>query len=560
MATRNKLDRGRQAYGRRQWRRAHAALAAADHDGPLDAEDLDRLATAAYLIGEEQEAAAVWARAHHALIDAGSVPAAARCGFWLSFTLLLRGDAAQAAGWLSRCERLLDDTAADCAERGYLLVLRGLLIMARDGAEAACPIFEQSRAQGQQYGNADLIALSLLALGEALIELEDVSQGLALLDEAMIAVTAGEISPILAGVVYCAVILTCRSIFDLPRAREWTEALSAWCAGQPELVSFQGQCLVHRAEILQLKGDWTESLTEARRACERQAARAESGGGGAFYQQAELHRLCGRFDLAEQMYREAGRRGFEPQPGLSQLRLAQGNLDAAVAAIRRVAAEASDRQGPGRSMSRSSILGPYVEIMLAAGDIDSARAGAAALSDLAERFDASVLSAAAAEATGAVVLAEGHAADALAPLRESWTAWQQHGAPYESARVRVRLALACRELGDGDTAGIHFDAARAVFARLGAGPDLRRLERLRAETATKSEAALSPRETDVLTLVASGKTNRQIAGTLGISEHTVARHLTNIFTKLDVTTRTAASAFAFDRGLVRGAAATRARR
>jgi DNA-binding NarL/FixJ family response regulator len=550
MAARNTLERGREAYRRRQWRRAHADLAAADREAPLEAADLDRLATAAYLIGEERLAADAWTRAHRALIDAGSIAAAARCAFWLSLTPLLRGDAAQASGWLARAERLLEQEGTDCVEHGYLLVLRGLVMMKQESAEAACAVFQQGHVVSERFADADLKALSLLARGQALIERAQLSDGLTSLDEAMTAVTAGEISPILAGVVYCAVILTCRSIFDLRRAREWTEALSAWCADQPELVSFQGQCLVHRAEILQHKGDWPEATAVARRACARQAEQSETTGGRAFYRQGELHRLCGRFDLAEQAYREAGLRGCEPQPGLSQLRLAQDDVDAAAASIRRVIAEAGDRQGPARGTARSVVLGPYVEIMLAAGDIDAARSGAEDLSLLAGAFAAPVLRAAAAEAQGAVLLADDETTPALAVLREAWTAWQQQQAPYEAARVRVLIAMACRRLGDHDTADIHFDAARSVFERLGAGPDLERVERLRADAAgpARIESPLSARELEVLALVAAGRTNHEIAGRLGISAHTVARHLSNIFTKLGVGSRAAASAFALDAG------------
>lgn len=553
MTPAEKLARGRDAFSRRRWRRAYTELSAADGDAALEAVDLERLAVAAYLIGEEKDAAAAWTRAHHTLVDGGAVTAAARCGFWLSLTLLLRGDAAQSAGWLARTERLLEDAGTDGAESGYVLALRGLLTMGRGDTDAACAIFEQSRAAGERLSDADLKTLSLLARGQALIQLTRIAEGLAALDEAMIAVTAGETSPIMAGVVYCAVILTCRSILDLRRAGEWTAALGEWCAVQPELVAFQGQCLVHRSEILQMRGDWPAAVAEAARACEQQAAQSDTGGGRAFYQQAELHRLCGRFEQAEQLYKEAGLRGCEPQPGLARLRLAQGDLAAAEAAIRRVIAEANGRQGPGRGTARSEVLGPYVEVMLAAGDVDAARAGAAELEQLAETLDAPLVHAAAAEAAGAVRLAEADATEALTALRHAWTSWQEHEAPYDSARVRVLIALACRQLGDRDTANIHFDAARSVFERLGAAPDLKRLERLRADGPPDTRSALTQRELEVLTLVAAGKTNREIAGSLRISEHTVARHVSNIFTKLDVTSRTAASAFAFEHGLVRTA-------
>lgn len=550
MARTPAVVQGREAFARRKWREAYTQLSAANRESPLEPADLERFAAAAYLVGEDAQATTIWTRAHHELIDQGDVERAARLGFWLSLCLLLGGELARSTGWLARSQRLLKDREEACVERGYGLIVTGLLAMGKGTTESAGASFEQALALAEQFGDPDLLAMGLLSQGQSLIQSHKIAEGVARLDEAMVAVTAGEVSPVLAGIIYCGVILTCQHIFDLRRAREWTTQLDAWCVSQPDLVPYRGQCLVHRSEILQWQGDWSAALAEVMKARDHLADRSEAVVGRACYQQGELHRLRGEFAQANEMYCEADRNGCEPQPGVSLLRLAEGKLDAAAAAIRGVADPAGSLQEPGAGSSHPKLLGPCVEISIATGDLDLARAAAEELTRVAAAFDAPVLRATSAQATGAVLFAEGRMKEALASLREAWAIWQQLDAPYESARARVLIGRVCQGLGDQETARMHFDAAHAVFRQLGAAPDLAGLERLMDSRDVGPLSALTDRELEVLSRVAAGETNRQIAMAAGISEHTVARHLSNIFDKLGVSSRTAASAIAHRHKLV----------
>jgi DNA-binding NarL/FixJ family response regulator len=343
--------------------------------------------------------------------------------------------------------------------------------------------------------------------------------------------------------VYCATIAACHSIYDVRRAREWTEALTKWCDAQPELVPFRGPCLVHRAEILRLGGAWSDAMTEAERARQYLQDHVDFALADACYQQAELHRLRGQFSEAEAAYRQASLHGREPQPGLALLRVTQGQTDAAQAAIRRVVEEPHD------PIERAGQLAAFVEIMLAVDDVDAARSAASELAGIADEFQSPFLRAASAYAGGAIALADGDAATAIGSLRQAWSTWCDVDAPDEAARARALIGVACRDLGDDDTATMEFDAARRAFTTLGAMPELARLERLTAPAPVRAAGGLTGREIEVLELVAAGKTNRQIAAALVISEKTVARHVSNIFTKLGVSTRSAATGYAYQHGL-----------
>ncbi len=550
------LEAAREAYARRAWRAAREAYGALAEQGPLSLDDIERHAIAAHLVGEEQESRDALARGYRRALDLDDVTRAARFAFYLGHSMIFTGEMAQANGWFTRARGLLAGRGVDCVEWGYLLVPTGVEQMAAGDFEAARDTFREASAIGRRFADASLVAAAGHGQGRALLRLGLVGEGMTVLDEVMVAVASGDVTPLLVGHIYCGVLEACQEVFDVRRAKEWTAVFSRWCEGQPDLVPYRGPCLVHRVEVMRLRGDWKDALEEARRACDwLSLPTSPEGPGDAFYELGELCRLRGDFAGAEEAYQQASRLGRTPHPGLALLWLARGRAEAAATAVRR----ALDEPMPGgplgdwdrmvRQADRAELLSAYVEVMTTLGDTAAARTAATALAEVAAALDALPLRALADRAEGSVLIAEGQPRAALAPLRRSWAAWQRLEAPYEAARVRVLIGEACRALGDEQSAAMEFDAARWAFERLGAAPDLARLDEDALVTGQRAPGGLTQREVEVLRLIAAGETNKGIAAALVISEHTVARHVQNMLQKLGFSSRSGLAAYAVKHGL-----------
>jgi ATP/maltotriose-dependent transcriptional regulator MalT len=481
---------------------------------------------------------------HHASLGSGDVRAAARAAFWLSLGLLVRRNIAHASGWIVRAVRLLDDGRHDCVERGYLRFTEALRCGVEGDAMSAERMFGEAVGIGTRFEDPNLIALARHGQGRALIYAGDTTRGARLLDETLVALESGEVAAIFVGDIYCSAIAGCREMYDLARAHEWTEALNRWCDSQPDAIPYRGQCLTHRAELTRLSGDWAAAESELERAREWFDQKpTQSGIGAAWYQLGEIHRVRGAFDAAADAFREASRAGHDPQPGLALLRLAQGRASIARASIRRAVDEAH------LWSVRCRLLPAFVEIAVVAGDLGAAKTTAGELAELASRARAPLLVAMSHSAMARVALAGGDAHSALTSARRAAAIWNELHAPYDAACTRVLIGLACRALGDSEAAAAELEAAREVFHALGAKPDVARVNGLLG-VAGSTAPNLTSRELQVLRLIAKGQTNRGIAAGLRISEKTVARHVSNIFGKLRVANRSAATAYAHEQGLM----------
>ncbi|MEJ2204184.1 MAG: helix-turn-helix transcriptional regulator [Gemmatimonadota bacterium] len=546
MATKEFLEEGRRAVAQRAWRDAHASLRAARRQGGLSPEDLWGLALASYLVGEEKDFLDALREAHQGFLDRGDGLGAVRAAFWLGQHLASRGEIAGASGWFRRAARVVEDRGAEGVARGYVLLPEGHRQLMEGAYEESARKSGEAAEIGRRCRDKDLTALSTHLQGRAILRLGKLEDGLALLDEAMVAVAGDELSPVASGLIYCSVIGACREVWALGRAQEWTAALTDWCARQPDMIAYTGPCRVSRAEILQRRGEWSQALDEARLAQDRFARGSGPGSSGsALYQQGEVHRLRGEYAAAESAYRAASEAGLQPLPGLALLRLAQGEAEGAAAALRRALAETKE------PLQRARVLPAYVEILLEMGDTTAAAAACEELEGIAETWGGRVLETLSAQARGATLLCTGDAERALPLLRRACSEWHALEAPYERARVRVLLSAACARVGDTEGSMLELSGARSAFERLGATTDLARLRESGTESSRPDRHGLTRRELEVLGWLATGRTNKAIAKVLSISEKTVARHVANIYTKLGLSSRSAATAYAYTHHLTR---------
>jgi DNA-binding CsgD family transcriptional regulator len=517
------------AAGRRDWQAAYDAYTAID---PRTAADLEALGEAAWWLGRMRESIEHHTDAYRAYCESDDLRAASRTAFLLAVSTRLVGDPAASVGWVRRAERALTGLP-EGSEHGYPLYLRIAELMGSD-LDAALAASRRMQDLGHRHGDPTLAALGVYFEGRVLIKQERVTDGLALLDEAMLAALSDELSPLWTGAIYCGLMDACNELRDMRRAHEWTLATTRWVEPLPLTSLYPGICRVHRAQVLQSRGSWAEAEQEALAACRDMTGVDVFAVADAYYEIAEVRRLRGDLPAAEKTYLEAHRHGRDPQPGLALVRLAQGRVDAAGAAVTAALAERTASR-----LSRAPLLSAQVDIALAAADTALADAAADELAATAETFQSAGLRAEAQRCRGAVRLAQDLPVEAMGALRLALNAWYELDAPYEAARTRMLLAEAYRALSDDEAGAREEDAARTTFARLGVvvqGKD--------------RPSGLTHREIEVVRLVAAGKSNRAIAQELVLSEKTVARHVSNIFVKTGATSRSAVTAFAYGSGLM----------
>ena len=528
----------RELHAQSRWAEACVQFAAADRAEQLDADDLERYAEAAQILGRGDEAIQLLRRAFNLRIAAREVDRAIVSAFWLFQALIINAEFARARGWAAQVRRSMPDV-----DNGWFLFTEAYFLIPAGDYDQAAQLLARAAAMGSRSREIDLIAFATTVWGRALIKAGRLEEGLSRLDEAMLPVVERDTSPRATSMMYCSAIATCHEAREFGRAREWTHALGAWLDSQPRLGgAYFGNCRIYRAYLMCLRGSWREALDEVAFVCDDLSGNyGQLVAGHAHYQLAEIHRLLGNLE-ADASYRRAAELGAQTQPGLSLLRLAQGELDKAVLGIRRALAETSGQ------LERLDLLTAAVTIMLAAGDIDAARQATAELAGIAAVYTTPGVQADFAAARGAVALSDGDPATALPLLRSAARFWREIDAPHAVARVSVLIGLACRAVGDEDAAEVELTSARSTFARLGARPDVHRVEELLHPT--RALGPLSAREIEVLKLVAAGKTNHAIAAELFVSERTVHRHISNIFDKLGVHSRTAAASYAIQHHLV----------
>ncbi|NEW45055.1 helix-turn-helix transcriptional regulator [Nocardia cyriacigeorgica] len=537
------VELGRAAFRKAAWDEAYTLLGRAAAASELDDSDQEALAECAHLLGRTDESVEIRSRSYARYLHSGANRAAALCAYRIHLVFMLRADEAAAMGWLARVQRLLA-AEPECREHGYLYLAEAEGNYFAGNPDVSLDLARRVTAIGDLCGDRDLVDYGLHQQGRALAALGDIPPALALLDEAMLAVVAGEVeNPLVRVGIYCSSISVCEAISDVRRAQAWTLAFEQWVSSQPGGTPISGSCRMHRSVILRLHGSWTEAEREARRACQEQNGTVAMDAGQAWYQVGEIRRLVGDLVAAEEAYSHAGRYSYEVQPGLALLRAAQGRTDAAAAGLMRALAER-----PAHRLARAKLLPALAELATAEGDSALAKSAASELDALADIGPA--VRANAAYANGALRLAEGDPAGTLLELRVAEQIWSELDIPYELARSRRLIGMACQSIGDVDAARLEWETCRAIFTRLGAAPDVVATDALLADRPPSLlPAGLTAREVEVLRLVSDGMTNHAIAQTLSLSEKTVSRHLSNIFSKINVSSRAAATAYAYRQGL-----------
>lgn len=520
----------RQAHGAHDWANAAAHFDAVGAER-LTADDLAAYADALWWLGRVEDNLRLMAVAYEAFL-ADSRPAnAAWVATLLGIFHMGRGDQPQAMGWIGRAGRLLEGIP-ECPAHGLLLQITSVEANLQAGNPAAAvDAARHMQAIGNRIDETGLVVLGLNCEGRALIRAGQVVDGLALLDEAMVAARDSHLGPFLTGSLYCHTIAFCHEVADLGRMSRWTDLTEDWLATLSGVGVFGGLCAVHRAQLHVLRGAWEEVERSALPVTELDGMRVDYAA-EAWYVLAEARRLRGDPTAAD-AYNEAHARGRDPQPGRALLQLQGG--DAAGAATSVLTALTAVGGDPLR---RAPLCAAAVEIAIAAGRLEDAKAATSELVATAATYATSGLEAMETAARGAVLLAEGRAEEALPVLRDACRRWHELGAAYNAASTCVLLARAYRMLGDEASADAEEAQAEATYERLCAH-----------RHGQRPPGGLSRRECEVLALVAEGHTNRQIGETLFISDRTVARHLTNIFNKIGATSRTQAARYAVDHGL-----------
>lgn len=536
------LHEARDAWSRHDWQGCFDALAELGSDDPAtEAERLVLLADAAWWLGRLDECIDARERAYLLYDELGEDRSAGQAAVWLYEHHCFRASPSIAGGWLRRARRSLDSDR-ECSEFGALVLREAEMAHGSGELAAAATLCEDGIELGRRLRCVDLEAEALQSLGRVRIDQGRRSEGLGLLDEAMLFVLDGRLSPYSTGKVYCSLISACEQLSDHGRAAEWTAATARWAERHPFAV-FPGLCRVHHATALQWRGDWAAAEREAARACEELSGINLPNAAAAWAEIGDIRRRLGDLPGAGVAFASADRLCAQPRPGLALLRLAEGNLDAATSVI----TDALEGAGWSR-LARAKVLPARAQIAIAVGDIATATAAVDELEIIAEDYDSAGLRAAASVARGRVQLATG-SEDACVTLRSAVARWSELGVPYETATARVLLGQACRTTADEAGAVAAFDGARLLFDELGVRLEAQDFDA--RSGATSLPAGLTDREAEVLRLVAAGHTNKEVAASLYLSDKTIARHLSNIFTKIGVSTRSAATAFAFEQGVIR---------